>query len=78
MNLPNKAKEYKVTVRAEGQDVERMVTASSYIKAAAQVLEVVPLQVVKMMGMKGGFANMRFSRAKAHLHKSCWVELWNS
>lgn len=79
MNLPNKAKEYKVTVRAAGgQDIEIMVTASSYIKAAAQVLEVEPSQVVKVMGIKGRFANMRFSEEKAHLRKSCKVELWNS
>lgn len=78
MNLPNQANEYKVTVRVNKQDIEHMVFASSYIKAAAQVLEIDPLKVVKMMGVKGGFGNMRYSKATAHLHKSCKVELWNS
>jgi hypothetical protein len=74
MNLPNKLKEFKVIFNG----TEHMVTASSYIKAAAQILEIEPAQVVKMMGGKGAFANMRFSRAKAHLHKYCYVKLWNS
>lgn len=78
MNLPNQAKEYKVTVRANKQDIEHMVFASSYIKAAAQVLEIDPSEIVKMMGVKGGFANMRHSKAKNHLYKWCRVELWNS
>lgn len=78
MNLPNKAKEFKVTIRAEKQDVERMVVATSYIKAAAQVLEISPSQVVKVMRRDGWFANMRFTKSNAHLHKMCKVELWNS
>jgi hypothetical protein len=73
MNLPNKIKEFKVIFN----ETEHMVTASSLIKAAAQILEIEPAQVVKMMG-SNGFANMRFSKAKAHLHKHCYVQLWNS
>jgi hypothetical protein len=74
MNLPNKLKEFKVTV----DNTECFVTASSFVKAAAIALEIDPTAVVKQMGIRGGFANMRFSKAKSHLYKSCCVELWNS
>jgi hypothetical protein len=76
MNLPNKLKEFKVTMTMSG--AERFVTASSYVKAAAIALEIEPTAVVKMMSPKGFFANMRYSKSTGHLHKSCRVELWNS
>lgn len=67
-------KKYIVTEKTNGQEIVTTVEASSLVKAAAFVLGIDPVSIVRPMGIfRDEYANMRFSKNRGNIYRSVRV-----